>query len=673
MGHTGKRLFQYAMLYKKPIMLALLLLVLAVCAELAGPFIAKRMIDQNILGIEKKWHEVETEQSYAVLYKDKWYKREDHFASGEQKGKEVRVLQAGRQFYWLDEALRFESGKREVIGDTMTVTSKETGEAATYHVTRLSSKELYSFYKPEFPALIRLAVMYFGLLLLVAAFTYGQRLMLQTSANRIVRKMRNDIFAHTQRLPVNYYDNLSAGQVVSRITNDTEAIRELYVAVLANFFTGIIYMAAIYGALFLLDARLALIALPLVPILIVWIIVYRRFAARYNRIIRTKLSEINGMINESIQGMTIIQAFRRQKETTKEFEALNEHYYTYQNKLLSLNSITSHNLVNVVRNVLFLIVIWLFWGDSFGTAVSVGVLYAFVDYMNRMFAPIVGIVNQLSNLETARVSAERVFKLMDEEGIDVVSGTMERYKGDVKFDDVSFAYKKDEYVLKHISFHARQGETVALVGHTGSGKSSILNLLFRFYDSNEGRIMVDGTDVRDIPKQLLRQHMGIVLQDPFLFTGTIASNISLDNPAISREKIEQALRDVGAYDMFSQLPGGIDAPVIEKGSTLSAGQRQLISFARALAYNPAILILDEATASIDTETEAIIQEALDVLKKGRTTFVIAHRLSTIRGADQILVLDRGVIVERGSHDELMEHQGKYYAMYQLQLGSALPA
>ncbi|NIK79486.1 ATP-binding cassette subfamily B protein [Paenibacillus castaneae] len=675
MGHTGKRLFQYAMLYKKPILLALLLLLLAVSAELAGPFIAKRMIDQNILGIEKKWHEVDAEQDYAVLYKDKWYKREDHFASAasEQRGKEVRVLQVGRQFYWLDEALRFEVGKREIAGDTLTVTNKDTGETAVYPVTKLSNNELYSFYKPEFPAIIKLAVMYFGLLLLVAAFSYGQRLMLQTSANRIVRKMRTDIFAHTQRLPVNYYDNLSAGQVVSRVTNDTEAIRELYVAVLANFFTGIIYMGAIYGALFLLDARLALLALPLIPILIIWITVYRRFAARYNRIIRAKLSEINGMINESIQGMTIIQAFRRQKETTKEFEELNEHYYKYQNKLLSLNSITSHNLVNVVRNILFLVVIWMFWGDSLSSAIEVGVLYAFVDLMNRMFAPIVGIVNQLSNLETARVSAERVFKLMDEEGIDVVTGRMERYKGDVEFDDVSFAYKKDEYVLKHISFHARQGETFALVGHTGSGKSSILNLLFRFYDSNEGQIKVDGTDVRDMPKQLLRQHMGIVLQDPFLFTGTIASNISLDNPAISREKIEQSLRDVGAYEMFSQLPGGIDAPVIEKGSTLSAGQRQLISFARALAYDPAILILDEATASIDTETEAIIQEALDVLKKGRTTFVIAHRLSTIRNADQILVLDRGVIVERGSHEELMEHGGKYFAMYQLQLGSALPA
>ncbi|KRE53683.1 ABC transporter ATP-binding protein [Paenibacillus sp. Soil522] len=675
MGNTGKRLFQYAMLYKKPILLALLLLVLAVCAELAGPFIAKRMIDQNILGIEKKWHEVEAEQDFAVLYKDKWYKREDHFAAdaSEQKGKEVRVLQVGRQFYWLEDALKFEEGRRAIEGNTLTVTSLDKRESVSYPVKRLTSQELYSFYKPEFPSLLRLAVMYFGFLLLVAVFTYGQRLMLQTSANRIVRKLRTDIFAHTQRLPVNYYDNLAAGQVVSRVTNDTEAIRELYVAVLANFFTGIIYMVAIYGALFLLDTRLALVALPLVPILIVWIIVYRRFAARYNRIIRSKLSEINGMINESIQGMTIIQAFRRQKETTKEFEEMNEYYYKYQNKLLSLNSITSHNLVNVVRNVLFLIVIWMFWGDSLRAAVSVGVLYAFVDYMNRMFAPIVGIVNQLSNLETARVSAERVFKLMDEEGIDVVPGKMERYKGDVKFEDVSFAYKKDEYVLKHISFHARQGQTVALVGHTGSGKSSILNLLFRFYDSSEGRIAVDGTDVRDIPKQLLRQHMGIVLQDPFLFTGTIASNISLDNPAISRDMIEQSLRDVGAYDMFSQLPGGIDAPVIEKGSTLSAGQRQLISFARALAYDPAILILDEATASIDTETEAIIQEALDVLKKGRTTFVIAHRLSTIRNADQILVLDRGVIVERGSHDELMEHRGKYHAMYQLQLGADLPA
>ncbi|XEC97807.1 ABC transporter ATP-binding protein [Paenibacillus tarimensis] len=667
MGLTGKRLFQYAMHYKKTILIALALLVCAVCAELVGPLIAKSMIDDNILGIEKKWHEVSGEEKFAVQYGGKWYKREDRFAEGEARGAEVRILQVGRSFYQVDGPLMFEEGEREVADGQLTVTKPDGSETAAYLATRLTVQELYRFYAPELPILLRSALLYFGLLILAALFTYGQRLMLQTSANRIVQKMRNDVFAHTQRLPVQYYDNLAAGQVVSRITNDTEAIRELYVGVLANFFTAIVYMTSILGFLFILDARLGLIALPMVPILIIWIILYRQLAGRYNRTIRAKLSEINAMINESIQGMSIIQAFRRQKETMNEFEEMNEYYFKYQNKLLNLNSLTSHNLVNVVRNIMFLLVIWMFWGGSL--AIQVGLLYAFIDYMNRMFQPIVGVVSQLSNLETARVSAERVFKLMDEEGLDVDNGTMGRYKGEVEFSKVSFAYKKDEYVLRNISFHAKQGETVALVGHTGSGKSSILNLLFRFYDIEEGRITVDGMDIKDIPKQQLRQHMGIVLQDPFLFTGTIASNVSLNNPAISREQVEQALRDVGAYEMFKSMPGGIDAPVIEKGSTLSAGQRQLISFARALAYDPAILILDEATASIDTETEAVIQQALDVLKRGRTTFVIAHRLSTIRQADQILVLDRGRIVERGNHDELMELRGKYYGMYQLQQGA----
>ncbi len=650
-----------------------MLLLLAVTAELAGPFIAKRMIDQNILGIEKTWYETAKQDSFAVEHNGKWYKREDRLSAGEPKGDSVRVLQSGRTFYWLEGQLPFEDGKRTVDGEQMTLTSKATGEVVTIPVTALSAKELFAFYKPETPELIKLAALYCVLLLIGGFLTYGQRLLLQTSANSIVRRMRNDVFEHTQRLPVNYYDTLAAGQVVSRITNDTEAVRELYVSVLANFFSAIIYMSAIYVALFLLDWRLALFALPLVPLLLVWIKVYRRFAAHYNKVIRAKLSEINGMINEAIQGMPIIQAFRRQKETMEEFDELNDHYFKYQNKLLHLNSITSHNMVQVIRNIIFLIVIWMFWGNWFGTVLLVGTLYAFIDLMNRMFQPIVGVVNQLSNLETARVSAERVFKLMDEEGIDVDTGKIERYKGEVQFKDVTFAYKKEDYVLKKISFVARQGETVALVGHTGSGKSSILNLLFRFYDLKQGSILIDGRDVRDIPKQQLRQHMGIVLQDPFLFTGTIASNVSLGNPEISRERVEQALRDVGAYDMFMQFPGGIDAPVIEKGSTLSAGQRQLISFARALAYDPAILILDEATASIDTETEAIIQEALDVLKKGRTTFVIAHRLSTIRQADQILVLDHGEIVERGNHDQLMEHSGKYFAMYQLQLGVPVTA
>lgn len=670
MESTGKRLYRYALLYKRGILMALVLLALAVSTEMIGPVVAKRLIDNDIMGIEKPWFATDVEGKYSVTYNGKLYKRADHFGAEEKRGNEAAIIQIGRTYYWIDGQARTD-GRKTAADGKVTVAGDWGSEA--YPATPLTRQELYRFYEPEFPGMLILAGSYFGLLVVGAGFTYGQRLLLQTSANKIVQRMRQDVFAKLQRLPVNYFDNLPAGKIVSRVTNDTEAIRELFVAVLANFFSGIIYITAILAALFMLDAKLALLAIPMVPILIVWIALYRRIAGRYNRVIRSKISDINAMINESIQGMTIIQAFRRQSKTEQEFEEHNRELYTYQSKMLNLNSFTSHNLVNFIRNLMFLTVIWMYWGGSLGTYISVGVLYAFIDYMNRMFNPIVGIVNQLTNLESARVSAERVFELLDEEGPEVDLAEVPRYKGRVAFEQVSFAYKEKEWVLKDISFQAQPGETVALVGHTGSGKSSIMNLLFRFYDVQEGRITVDDRNIMDISRQQLRKHMGIVLQDPFLFTGTIASNVSLDDPSISREKIVEALKAVGAYDMFSKLPKGIDEPVIEKGSTLSSGQRQLISFARALAFDPAILILDEATASIDTETESLIQQALDVVKRGRTTFVIAHRLSTIRQADQILVLDRGSIVERGDHDQLMDLGGKYYGMYQLQSGSAVPS
>lgn len=662
------RLYRYATLYKKSIVLALIMLSIAVAAELTGPFIAKQMIDKHILGVELPWYEKNDRGRDAVKYQGEWYKRKDRLEQGEPHGKEVRILQVGRQFYFVDEPIQFD-GERRVEGGTLIISFRD--QTASYDAKHLTKTELLAFYQPEIRPLIQLMGLYFVLLVIAGVFHYFQRYMLQTSSNQIIRRMRLDVFSQIQRLPIEYFDNRPAGKIVSRVTNDTEAIRELYVNVLANFFTGIIYMTGIFIALFLLDTKLAAMCLVIVPILIVWIKVYRIYASKYNHIVRSRLSDINGMINESIQGMSIIRAFRRKQSTTEEFEVINEEHYTYQNKLLSLNAMTSHNLVGLLRNLAFVALIWYFGGGALGvgSVVSLGVLYAFVDYLNRLFHPIQGIVNQLANLEQAIVAAERVFQLMDEHGINVQKGRIPRYKGDVEFEQVFFAYKEEDYVLKNISFRANQGETVALVGHTGSGKSSIMNLLFRFYDVSQGTITIDGKDVRDIPRQHLRDHMGIVLQDPFLFTGTIASNVSLNDPRITREKVNQALSDVGAEGIFRHLPEGYDSPVIEKGSTLSAGQRQLISFARALAFDPAILILDEATASVDTETEAIIQDALEVLKKGRTTFIIAHRLSTIKNADQILVLDRGEIVERGSHDSLMVQKGRYYQMYQLQKGS----
>jgi len=663
---TGKRLLIYALDYKKIIIAALVMLAISVAADLAGPFIAKKIIDQHILGIESVWYESNS-GNQAVQYNGKYYKRGKYFSSNETKGNQIRILQAGSKFVFIDQKLMFD-GKRTLKGSELAVRNGSKKEV--YKARTLSGTELLRFYQPEIPGIYQLLTLYFGLLVISAIFQYGEKFFLQKSANRIIQKMREDVFGHIQRLPIQYFDNLPAGKVVSRITNDTEAIRELYVTVLATFFTSAIYIIGIYIALFILNAKLAAICLLLLPILYMWMLIYRKFSSKYNRVIRSRVSDLNAMINESIQGMSIIQAFGNEKDSQEEFETLNRQHFTYQNKQLVLNSMTSHNLVGVLRNLVFVAFIWYFGGQSLLTSavIALGMLYAIVDYVNRLFQPVQGIVNQLANLEQALVAGERVFKLLDEPGENVSAERMQRFKGNVKFDNVSFGYKEGEYVLKNIDFEAKHGETVALVGHTGSGKSSIMNLLFRFYDCQKGKITIDDRDIESIPRQTVRNHMGIVLQDPYLFTGTIASNVSLDDPSITREKIEKALMDVGAEKVFKDLENGYDEPVIEKGSTLSSGQRQLISFARALAFNPAILILDEATSSIDTETESIIQEAMDVLKKGRTTFIIAHRLSTIRNADQILVLDRGRIDERGSHDELMKLGGKYFQMYQLQQG-----
>ncbi|OWA33846.1 multidrug ABC transporter permease [Saccharibacillus sp. O16] len=665
---SARRLFGYALNAKGTFIAAIIALAIGVGAELASPFIAKTMIDDHMMGIENPFYETTETSDDAIPYQGTYYKRGDRFEEGETRGDEARILQVGRGFVFVDGAVPAPEGDRSFDKGTLTIQTSQGTD--TYPAQQLSKQELFDFYTPEIPGIMKLILLYLLFLAISIAMEFGKTYWLQSAANRVIQKLRLDLYAHIQRLPVHFFDNLPAGKVVSRVTNDTEAVKDLFIAVLSNFTTGIVYITGIYVALFILDPRLAAVSLFIVPLIILWIYLYRKVATKYNTIIRSRLSELNAIINESIQGMSIIRVFRREKQTRDEFEELNGDYLKHQNKMLNLNSFTSHNLVNVLRNLSFTVVIWYFGSstiDGAASIISLGALYAFVDILGRLFQPITGMVNQLAVLDSAMVSAGRVFKLLDEPGEQVTDGSMPRYKGNVTFNDVSFAYKKD-YVLKNISFEAKQGQTVALVGHTGSGKSSIINLLFRFYDPQKGTITIDGQNVRDLPKQHIRQHMGIVLQDPYLFTGTIASNVSLGDERISRERVEQALREVGADKILSDLPGGFDEPVVEKGSTLSAGQRQLISFARALAFDPAILILDEATANIDTETEALIQSALNVLKQGRTTFVIAHRLSTIRSADQILVLHRGEIVERGSHEELMAHGGRYFQMYQLQQG-----
>jgi ATP-binding cassette subfamily B multidrug efflux pump len=521
----------------------------------------------------------------------------------------------------------------------------------------------------ELGPVLGLLALYVGLLLTASVCNFVQAYTLQSTALRIIKNMRMDLMAHIQRIPLRYFDNTPIGQVVSRIANDTEAVRDLFMSFMATFVVSLVQLTGIFIALFILDTRLAMFCLLLPPLFAVIMVIHLKYSKIFITIMRARLSDMNAMINESIVVMPIIQAFRREKVTLEEFEVLNEDRYVNQLKQFRVYSLSSRNIVATIGSLMTAAVIWYFGRESLQTAISFGVFYAFIDYLGRIFQPIIGIFDQLTNAQRAFVSADKVFTIMDMEGKEVEkTDHLSRPEGVVKFDNVTFAYKTGEDVLKRISFEARKGETVALVGHTGSGKSSIMNLLLGFYEPNDGQITIDGRDITTYSKQALRRHMGIVLQDPFLFAGDIKFNVSLYNEEITLDRVKSALHDVGAAPFIEQLPGGYDEQVVERGSTLSSGQRQLISFARALAFDPSILILDEATASIDSETEGLIQKALKVVSEGRTTFVIAHRLSTIRDADQILVLHRGEIVERGNHEVLMALQGRYYKMYQLQKG-----
>lgn len=664
---TTKRLIQYAALYRRQILTALAMLLVAVTADLCGPFVAKTIINQHIFGIEQTWYKTQGPAPRAVSYNGHWYRRAVYFLPTEQKGEAVTIQQVGAWFYFIAKAVPPNSDL--TVSRGRLYLGRGVAQVPL-PAERLTTAQLFAFYQPEIPPMVQLALLYFGLLVISSAFTYGEQYLLQLAANRVIMRMRRDLFRQVQRLPIRYFDQWPSGKVVSRITNDTEAIRELYVTVLANIVSSIVTLAGIFIALFILDASLAALCLLLVPILVLWVFIYRRYAVHINERIRHLISEINGMLSETIAGMTVIRAFHRETRTTAEFEVVNSGLYLEQTRLLRVNSLTGHNLVTVLRNSFFILML-AYFGSRYlhlGEIISLGALYAIVDYLNRLFQPVVQIVNQLANLEQARVSADRVFALLDELGTDPQPGATQRFAGEVEFADVSFSYDGRHDVLTGISFVAKPGQTVALVGHTGSGKSSIMNLLLRFYDPRAGRILIDGKDVGTLEPAHMRAHMAIVLQDPYLFTGTIADNISLEEERISRETVQGALVAVGGDRMLAQLPGGLDEPVREKGSTLSAGQRQLISFARALAFDPAILVLDEATASVDTETEALIQHALEVVKQGRTTFIIAHRLSTIRAADLILVMDQGKIVERGGHEQLLASGGRYAHMYRLQQG-----
>jgi ATP-binding cassette subfamily B protein/ATP-binding cassette subfamily B tetracycline resistance protein len=517
--------------------------------------------------------------------------------------------------------------------------------------------------------LIQLLAGYLLVNLIGSLFRYISLLQLRKMSNSIVKKMRDQLFDHMHKLPVSYFDQIPAGKVVARITNDTEVLRSnFYVIVISNLLSNIIQIIGAFIALFLLNRTLGAAMLILIPILGIWQHFYTKYASRYNLAMREYISQISGQLNEFVQGMAIIQAFQRENQLQKEFNETVEKWFKTGRKYLLLDSSIAWGLGNLLRNLTILILITTlaaFFLDG-RLAISAGLLYAFIDYINRLYDPIEGLVQTITNVQQSLAAGQRVFEFADQPVEKQQSEQLTVTNGDVSFQQVTFGYDPEQAILHDINFDVAAGETIALVGHTGSGKSSILNLLFRFYDPQHGKIVVDGQVIADYDRHSLRDSMAIVMQDPYLFTGTIASNIGMNDPTITEAMIIDALKQVGADYLLSRYEKGIHHPVVEKGNEFSSGERQLISFARALVFDPKILILDEATSHVDTETESIIQKAMTVLQKGRTTFMIAHRLSTIKQADQILVLDQGKIVERGTHASLVQGQGIYQQMYQMQ-------
>ena len=515
-----------------------------------------------------------------------------------------------------------------------------------------------------------LLALYYGLFLLRVLFTFLGKYFFARVAQSVVRDLRQESFANIQRLQMAYFDRTPAGAIVSRLTNDTQAVADMFSEIFSNFLSSLLILVVTLSAMFALNWQLTLMIALFLPLMPASILLYQHLSNRQLKQVRNKLSDLNVKLSESIEGMRIIQAFGQEKRLLREFEEINGQHLGFTNRYLNINSLFLRPAMSLLK-ILAYGVILTYFGLTWQVAgITAGIMYAFIQYVNQLFNPLIDVMQNYSVLQTSMVAADRVFEIMDRTDYEPEQANqdLQIQDGSIEFKHVSFSYDGKRDVLRDISFSVKKGQTIAFVGSTGSGKSSIINLFLRFYEFERGQILIDGRDIKDYNQAELRRKIGLVLQDPFLYHGTVASNIQLYQEQLAREDIIEAAKFVDAHGFISQLPQGYDAPVTERGATFSSGQRQLLAFARTIATKPKILILDEATANIDSETEELIQASLRKMRQGRTTVAIAHRLSTIQDADCIYVLDKGRIIESGSHEELLAQDGTYKKMYQLQAG-----
>ncbi len=516
--------------------------------------------------------------------------------------------------------------------------------------------------------LVVICLIFLGAILLEALMQFGSAFLTQLLGQKAVRALRVEIFSHLQRLSLKFFDRNPIGRLMTRATNDIETLNEMLSSGLVSLLGDVFQLSFIVVMMFILDWRLTLVAFSVLPVMFYATFVFKKKVRISYQDVRTEVARLNAFLQEHITGMVAVQLFGREQKEFEKHSTINAAHRNANIRSVLYYSIF-YPVIELLGAIALGLIIWYSSARVLDQTLTLGVVISFVQYIALFFRPLQDLSDKFNIMQAAITSAERIFKLLDQKVFITPPSkpvSIASVRGDIRFESVSFAYLDDNYVLRDISFEAKAGEKIALVGATGSGKSTIISLLSKFYDLQHGSIFIDDMNIRDIPEQSLRKHLGVVLQDVFLFSGTIRDNITLGNPDITDEQIRAAARLVGAAEFIENLPNGYDYQVQERGAALSTGQRQLISFVRAMVYNPKILVLDEATSSVDTDTEHLIDAALEKLMHGRTSIIIAHRLSTVQKADKIIVLHKGVIREMGSHQELLRQRGLYYKLYQLQ-------
>lgn len=655
-----KRLLSYLKPHKWVMTIATILVLGIIVVELYRPIIIGDAIDDYINGYYHPYIEAEKTDEDAVSYHGIYLER--YNGKLKSAGKYYQIFLYYDKYYMAEEINADECRELKEGENSVLKTYVDAGAPL------LLRDELTELRQSDFHGILLAAGVYLLMLALGFVLNAVDTWMLQKMGQNIIYKMREEVFAHIHSLSLNFFNTTPVGKLVTRVSNDTEAINELFSTILVKLFKNIVKIIGYAVVMLSIDVRMAGISFLLLPLVTVLTFVFRFLSRKAYQITRNKITELNTFLSEHISGMKLIQIFAREEERYRKFEKKSYELYR-ANWRETMTFAVFRPSIYLVSIAAMVIVIGTGSRSVLDGTLSLGTLFIFITYISSFFEPIQELAEQFGTLQSALASAEKIFAILDEKP-EIVNPPQPKpidIKGKIEFRHVWFAYEKDDYILKDVSFVIEPGQKTAFVGATGAGKTSILNLIGRYFDIQKGQILLDGVDIREIDTDVLRGAIGQVQQDVFIFTGDIKGNITLNNDKISLEEVKAAARTVNADSFIEKLPGGYDEPVTERGSTFSAGQRQLLSFARTLAYDPKILVLDEATANIDTETESLITDALSRLMNGRTTIMVAHRLSTIQHADQIIVMHKGQIQESGTHQELLKKGGMYKNLYDLQI------